>query len=102
MIALDARADGTRVKLKLGETFTLRLEENPSTGYRWRLEADGAPALELDGDQYEAPPRATVGGPGHHQWRFRAVAAGSAAVQLSYRRSFGARARAFTVAVEVH
>lgn len=101
MTALDARADGTRIKLKLGETFTLLLEENPSTGYRWRVDADGAPVLKLDGDQYEAPPRATVGGPGHHVWRFRAIAAGSAAVQLSYRRTFGASARAFTVAIEV-
>ena len=101
MTTLDEHADGGQVRLELGETLTLGLEENPTAGYRWRVDSDGAPVIKLDGDQYEAPPRASVGAPGRHVWRLHATAVGSTTIHLSYGRSFGARARAFALTVEV-
>jgi inhibitor of cysteine peptidase len=104
---LDAAADHGRIQLALGESFQLRLDENPTTGYAWRTDGAGAPALELDGDTYEAPasvPGLTrVGTPGFHVWRFRAVGLGAVAIELSYRRPGrgGASARTFSLAVEI-
>jgi inhibitor of cysteine peptidase len=101
MIELDERANGTRVDVQRGHPVGLRLTENPTSGYRWRLDADGAPALTVVHDRYEPPPRGTAGAPGHHAWRFFAAAVGSAEVRLSYSRAGGAAARTLAFTVEV-
>jgi inhibitor of cysteine peptidase len=101
MVVLDERANGSRVELRPGAAVVLRLDENPTTGYRWQVDSSGAPVLALQGDQYEAPPRSKAGAPGQHVWSFRAVAAGSGLVQLSYRRRFGGVARTFMLTADV-
>lgn len=98
---LDARADGHLLNLAVGEVISIRLEENPTTGYRWRVDSSGAPALALDLDNYEASPGGATGSPGHHVWRFRAVTAQTATIRLSYQRRAGAPARTFTLVVEI-
>lgn len=100
MTVLDASADGTIVRLAVGETVSLRLEENPTTGYRWQVDSSGAPALSLDSDTYEAPPGTAPGSPGHHVWGFRVVTPQATAIRLSYRRRGGAPSRTFTLNVE--
>jgi inhibitor of cysteine peptidase len=101
MTTLDEHADRSQVELALGDSLAVRLEENPTTGFRWRVDADGAPAAALAGDEYQTPARGTAGAPGHHLWRFRAATCGTATIQLSYRRLGGAPARTFTLTVEV-
>src|SRR4051794_18392341 len=101
LIALDEHADCSRIQVALAESFVLRLDENPTTGYRWRLEATGAPVIALDGDSFEPVGRSTQGGPGKHMWRFRSVSAGEGTIQLSYRRpATTAAARTFTLTVQ--
>jgi len=102
MTSLDERANGQRVALPMGADVELRLEENPTTGYRWQVDSPGAPALALGGERYEAPPRGKAGAPGHHVWSFRAVAPRSGIIRLSYRRHFGGVASTFAVEVSVH
>jgi inhibitor of cysteine peptidase len=101
MMVIDERANGRRVALGRGATMALRLDENPTTGYRWQVDSAGAPALAPAGDQYEPPPRPRPGAVGHHVWTFRAARAGSGVLQLSYRRRFGGVGRTFTVTVDV-
>jgi len=103
--SLDASADHSRIQLALGESFRLRLDENPTTGHAWRMDGDGAPALALDGDAFEVPALvpalARAGAPGHHVWSFRAARVGAVTIELSYRRRGGAPARTFTLAIEI-
>jgi inhibitor of cysteine peptidase len=101
MIELDERADGTRVDVQRGHPISLRLTENPTSGFRWRLDADGGPALTVVHDRFEPPARGASGAPGHHAWRFFAAAVGTAGVRLSYSRHGGAAARTLAFTVEV-
>jgi inhibitor of cysteine peptidase len=101
MLVLDERANGARVNLVMGAEAALQLPENPTTGYRWQVEADGAPALALTGDRYEPPARARPGATGRHVWRFRAVARRTGVIRLAYRRRFGGVARTFSVSIDV-
>jgi inhibitor of cysteine peptidase len=101
MLVLDERANGARIDLAMGAEAALQLPENPTTGFRWQVDADGAPALALSGDRYEAPPRGRPGAAGRHVWSFRAVARRTGVIRLSYRRRLGAVARTFSVAIDV-
>lgn len=101
MTELDEQANGRRVAVRRGGELVLRLEENPTAGFRWQLDTPGAPTLSLRRDTYEPPARGHAGAPGHHLWIFRANEAGAGRIELSYRRRFGGVARTFAVLVEV-
>lgn len=101
MTAVDERANGTRIEVRAGTEMELRLDENPTTGYRWRLDRAGAPQLALVEERYEAPAAGAVGAAGHHLFRFVAAAPGNAKLQLTYVRRFGTATRTFAVTVDV-
>lgn len=84
----DETANGSEVRLTVGETFELVLAETRTTGHRWKVELDGTPTCRLEHDRFEAP-RTTPGAPGRHTWTFTAVQAGVATIELAYARSFG-------------
>ena len=50
-MTLNEQDSGHTIKVKRGAMITLRLVENPTTGFRWTVE-DGS-GLELVGDQNE-------------------------------------------------
>ena len=93
-----------------GDQFDVRLEANPSTGYRWDL---GRPLdesiVKLVGSDYQREPApaggaAPVGQAGLETWRFEAVAPGRTMVELVYRRPWetaSAPARVVLYSVEV-
>ena len=86
-----------------GQTVEICLEENPTTGFRWRMAQAGGPAGTILRDAFE-PGRQAPGQPGTHRWQFKIAAAGSGPVRLVYRRSWeddSAAARAFTVTLSV-
>jgi predicted secreted protein len=87
MQTVDERADGRRIDLPLGEVLEIRLEENPTTGFRWHLAAGGGPACVASGDSFEAAGRRPGQG-GQHVWRFRAAKPGEAAIELHYARAW--------------
>jgi inhibitor of cysteine peptidase len=87
MLHLDESYSGREIELGAGEEFELRLHENPTTGFRWRLESDGEPACKLQSDFFETA-NGTPGRGGTHYWRFQAVQEGLGHIELVYRRSF--------------
>lgn len=87
MPEVNENADGQTLDVSLGGTLTVRLVENPTTGYRWRVVADGAPACRPAGDEYQAP-TGPPGGPGQHFWSFVAVEPGDGRIELASRRSW--------------
>ena len=94
-------ADNGKAKtVRVGQSFELRLPENPSTGYRWRLRPIG-PVLALEGDSYVAAVSERRGAPGQHRWQFRAVEAGAVRLTLDSQRSFEPKPVAtFAVAID--
>lgn len=77
---------GKSVTLGLGETVTISLDENPSTGFRWELEPGTDPTLELLSSEYLAAPSARVGAGGRHLWTFKARKSGEVRLVLTRRR----------------
>jgi inhibitor of cysteine peptidase len=97
-------SNGQEIQLQPGQEFEVRLGENPTTGFRWKLVADAAPACKALEDVYESPASGVHGQEGLHFWRFAAMQAGYGTIELVYRRSWESEehaARRFTLEVRV-
>ena len=95
--------NGQTLEASPGQTVEICLEENPTTGFRWRMAQAGGPVGTLLRDAFE-PGRQAPGQPGTHRWQFKIAAAGSGPVRFVYRRSWeddSAAARVFTVTLSV-
>jgi len=94
--------NGNTVELATGDTFQIKLNENPTTGYQWTLETTGG--LEIMSDNYLSPVSGLIGAGGIHEWDIKATASGTQQVTGLYSRSFenltGSEQR-FVLTVEV-
>lgn len=81
-----SRADnGEFARIHPGETITVRLPENPTTGSRWQIEQLDRSLLESTDSAYEV--RGTgVGGGGLRRLSFRGVSPGRGKLLLTQRR----------------
>lgn len=68
----------------VGEDIVVRLDETPTSGYRWQAEAQG---LELLGDRYD-PPTGLQGGTGRRVLHYRATTVGVAEIRADEGRSW--------------
>ncbi len=73
---------GRTVDVNVGSVITLRLKENPTTGYRWVVGT--SPGLEQAGDRFEAG--SAAGAAGMRELQFRAVQVGTHDLRLENRR----------------
>lgn len=95
---------GSTVHVGPGDVVIVRLPENPTTGFRWGVEASGEPVLALAGDQFVPAHDAGVGAGGQHAYRFVANVAGTATLRLKSWRQWEGEASVterFTLTVEV-
>ena len=83
--------NGTTISLKKGETFYLRLKENPTTGYSWEINlSKGLNTTNVSGIYY--PPeskegeRPLVGAGGVHLWEIKTLDEGSQQVKGIYKK----------------
>jgi inhibitor of cysteine peptidase len=82
--------------LSVGEELVVRLQENPTTGFRWRLaELPDAVTVAEDGFEAQAPERHGHGGV--HTFRLRPTAPGEYRVAAALGRSWGSAAPERTV-----
>jgi inhibitor of cysteine peptidase len=81
---LTPQDSGVERSVDLSEPIVVRLPENPTTGYRWEADVDGA-ALRVVGDELKtsAVPR---GAGGVRVVRFEAVRPGPTTLRLVKRR----------------
>ena len=75
------------IDVSVGDTFTISLESNPSTGYTWELSEplDDAVVVSL-GSDHQAGEGTGVGVAGHQLFTFQAVGKGSTTIGLQYVR----------------
>ncbi|HEY3361452.1 MAG TPA: protease inhibitor I42 family protein [Methanosarcina sp.] len=96
--------NGKTINLENGETFYLRLRENPSTGYSWQLNlSQGFRILSYEYTQDQAP-KGSVGVPGTRQWEIKTVTLGSQQITGIYKRPWEnvtGEENTFTLKVEV-
>jgi inhibitor of cysteine peptidase len=77
--------NGQTVDVSVGQTIEVRLQENPTTGFRWRLASDGGPACRIIDDALNAP-AGPPGRGGEHKWTFEAIRTGECDIELRYAR----------------
>jgi inhibitor of cysteine peptidase len=74
------------IEVKRGEEFVIVLESNPSTGFRWTLQASLDPAvLRLLITEYRSGSGGgVVGAGGHEYWHFGAEGPGITLIPMAY------------------
>ena len=85
--AVTQSQDGETVALAIGETLTVELAGNPTTGYEWTIARIDAAFLRLADSSY-APDSSAIGSGGRYAFRFEALHAGATTLGLVYRRSW--------------
>lgn len=101
--AITSSDRGKTFKVNRGELIVVYLEENPTTGYRWEIEADDSSIVKFLDSHYsktsEIPGAAKT-----RAFRFQAESGGSRQIQLRLRRSWepiGAAIESFEVNIQV-
>ena len=78
---------GTSRPAALGQSVTVRLKENPTTGYLWKFQADPGSAIEvLDSDYLSSGNLPGAGGT--REFHLRTKKAGSVQLHLTLLRSW--------------
>jgi inhibitor of cysteine peptidase len=93
---------GRTVTAVVGDTISIRLPENPSTGFSWAVtSSDGLQQLESRFDTPSSSPE-LVGAPGTRVLIYEVTANGRQSVRATYERSWEAgAAEPFTLTIEV-
>ncbi|WP_447722251.1 protease inhibitor I42 family protein [Aquipseudomonas campi] len=76
------------LQLHTGQTLTISLPSNPTTGYRWAV-VDAAPSvLRSLGPEVYSPKQSgeVVGSGGESTWRYRVLQAGSGRLLMHYQQ----------------
>ncbi len=84
-IAAYNQSDNNKtVSAKIGDKFTVTLDENPSTGYSWYMSVTNG--LTIVNDTYLPPNTTLVGAPGLHVWQIEADGTGDQKFSAIYKR----------------
>lgn len=83
---LEQADNGKTVDLKTGETFTIALEGNPTTGYNWEVSEIDPTVAQLVGEPDYKSDSKLIGSGGMFKFTFKAVAPGTSHVKLVYHR----------------
>jgi predicted secreted protein len=84
---LDKNDGGRTVRVRKGELITVRLPENPTTGYRWTVSKAPEGVVSPTGDAYEARSDKPGSG-GLRSFHFQATQPGRAIIKLMHHRSW--------------
>ena len=85
------------------KSFSVTMEENATTGYRWNQTIADEGIVSLAKDEFNAPKaKCMVGAAGTRTFTFKAVAAGKTTIVLNYERSWESEPiETVTISVEV-
>lgn len=88
LILLATPLAAEEIILKRGHEKTIILQENPSTGYTWKIDEEGSDNLSILTivDHGHTRGADMPGAPGRHRWTLRAKSSGHAALQIVYQR----------------
>lgn len=94
------------ITVRRGETFSLLVMANPTTGYGWQLAEplDGR-VVQLVASEYQSGASQRDGAGGREVWRFAALQAGRTTIALKYVRPWEkervpAKSAVFTIIVD--
>jgi inhibitor of cysteine peptidase len=87
-VQVTEEVNGTQINLIEGDTLLVTLESNPSTGYRWEIDAIAPEVLQQVGEPLFQPSSNQLGAGGTETFRFFVVGTGASVLRLFYRRPF--------------
>jgi inhibitor of cysteine peptidase len=87
-ILVTEEFDGRVIDATTGQTITVSLKSNPSTGYTWEVVALDENVLQALGEPEFTPDSQLVGAPGRQSLQFKVVGAGETDLKLVYHRPF--------------
>jgi inhibitor of cysteine peptidase len=93
------------VSLRPGVSTTIALRENPSTGFKWRLDMTRSTDLSIIriiDRGYRAGQTGLIGAPGTHRWEIKGRAPGTASIAFTYARPWEHKPPAETHFVQVN
>jgi inhibitor of cysteine peptidase len=79
---------GKTLEVSQGDTFSVRLAENPSTGYRWGVDASNEQIVKLQGADFSIAPETSMGGGGARFFTFKTQSPGTVRIQLKLAREW--------------
>ncbi len=101
---LTEEDSGKSAQVAVGARVNIRLQENPTTGYRWSLRDFKSESLALESDEYESATASSIGGGGIRHFLFVAKAAGVTTITLKNMRAWEPEeqaAKTFSVVITV-
>ncbi len=84
--AFSNEDDGKTVHVNPGDTVTLSLRENPSTGFRWIMETSGG--LKTLQDSYTPSGTGLIGAAGVRTWKFLVTGTGRQTISAVYKQAW--------------
>jgi inhibitor of cysteine peptidase len=81
--------DGQSINARVGDTFTIQLKTNPTTGYDW-VYSDTNGTVQLLEKTYVADSTDVIGSGGTDYFKFKAQARGNATLVFDYERPWEA------------
>ena len=83
----EYRDPSVPIVVEKGEEFSIVLESNPTTGYRWMLQKElDEKIITLQKMEFEEPESDLLGAPGEERWTFQAEGLGRTTIELKYAR----------------
>jgi len=73
------------LNVKKGESFTIALDSNPTTGYEWETNYDSS-RIRFDNKEYKPDFREIVGSGGKETFHFTALESGRTSINFNYIR----------------
>ncbi len=84
-----------------GDTVTIELDENPTTGYNWNLSTPDPQMIQVQANDYRMASTA-MGGGGMRKIELQATGTGSTIINLNYTRPWsGEMSETFRVQLQV-
>ncbi|MGB9695339.1 MAG: protease inhibitor I42 family protein [Caldisericaceae bacterium] len=83
-----AKRGQNEIYLKPGETVSIQLEENPTTGYTWHWNVVNTSVVSIESEHFEAPTSNLMGASGNHVWQIKGLKTGKTQIIFEYYRSW--------------
>jgi len=87
-VSINAESNGKTISLNKGETLTLSIGGNPTTGYSWNLTNVDETILKSAGNPGYKSSSLLTGAGGTYTFKFTAIGSGTTDLKLDYYRTF--------------